>query len=91
MRSPIGTHAGTPGCREVTRGRGLRRFAIAAALVPALAVGACGGSDPADSAAVATGSWTDIVAAAEKEGKVTVYAFTKDEDGTPRVTERTDT
>lgn len=74
MRSPIGTHAGTPGRREVTRGRGLRRFAIAAALVPALAVGACGGSSPADSAAVATGSWTDIVAAAEKEGKVTVYS-----------------
>jgi iron(III) transport system substrate-binding protein len=48
--------------------------AAAAALGLALASGACGGSEPQGSASVATGSWNDIVAAAEKEGKVTIYS-----------------
>jgi iron(III) transport system substrate-binding protein len=74
MRSPTGIHAGTSGSRGVTPGRGLRLLAVVAALISALALGACGGSNPAESAAVATGSWDDIVAAAEKEGKVTVYS-----------------
>src|SRR5688572_8725199 len=38
----------------------------------ALLVGACGGSE--SESTVATGSWNDVVAAAEKEGKVTIYS-----------------
>lgn len=74
MRSSSETHAGTHGRRDVTRGGALRLLAIVTALVSALALSACGGSSPAESAAVASGSWNDIVAAAEKEGKVTVYS-----------------
>ncbi len=48
--------------------------ATAAALGIALVAGACGGSEPEGSASVASGSWNDIVAAAEKEGKVTIYS-----------------
>ena len=38
----------------------------------ALLVGACGGSD--SESTVASGSWNDVVAAAEKEGNVTIYS-----------------
>jgi iron(III) transport system substrate-binding protein len=38
----------------------------------ALLVGACGGSE--SESTVASGSWNDVVAAAEKEGKVTIYS-----------------
>jgi iron(III) transport system substrate-binding protein len=38
----------------------------------ALLLGACGGSE--SESTVASGSWNDVVAAAEKEGKVTIYS-----------------
>jgi iron(III) transport system substrate-binding protein len=62
------------GRRGATRRGGLRTAATAAALGLALVSAACGGSDTEGSASVASGSWTDIVAAAEKEGKVTIYS-----------------
>jgi iron(III) transport system substrate-binding protein len=50
--------------------------AAAAALGLALVSAACGGSDSEStgSPAVASGSWSDVVAAAEKEGNVTIYS-----------------
>src|SRR5689334_11804134 len=71
-----GTRDSGRGRRGTPRRRGLRAAATAAAVGLALVSAACGGSDSGSggSAAVASGSWTDITAAAEKEGKVTIYS-----------------
>ena len=44
------------------------------ALGLALVTGACGGSETESKPTAASGSWEDIVAAAEKEGNVTIYS-----------------
>src|SRR4051812_25630193 len=62
------------GRRSTAGRRTLGMAATAAALGLALVSAACGGSDPKGSAAVASGSWNDIVPAAEKEGNVTIYS-----------------
>ena len=65
-----------PECRpadvEALRRASLRMAATAAALGIALVAAACGGSEPESNPTAATGSWEDVVAAAEKEGKVTI-------------------
>jgi iron(III) transport system substrate-binding protein len=60
--------------RGASRRAGLRTVTAVVALGLSLVSGACGGSEPEGSASVASGSWNDIVAAAEKEGKVTIYS-----------------
>jgi len=47
---------------------------LAAATIVALTTTACGGSSGGTAAGPVSGSWTDVVAAAEKEGKVTLYS-----------------
>jgi iron(III) transport system substrate-binding protein len=69
-----GTREPACGRRGAARRWSLRTAATAAALGLALVSGACGGSDTEGSASVASGSWNDVVAAAEKEGKVTIYS-----------------
>jgi iron(III) transport system substrate-binding protein len=64
------------GRRGASRRGSLRIAAAVATLGLALVSAACGGgSEPESSASVpASGSWNDVVAAAEKEGKVTIYS-----------------
>lgn len=69
-----GTREPAHGRRGAARRGSLRKLATAAALGLALVVAACGGSDTESSATLASGSWDDIVAAAEKEGNVTIYS-----------------
>jgi iron(III) transport system substrate-binding protein len=47
---------------------------LAAATLVALTTTACGGDSADTAAGPVTGSWNDVVAAAEKEGKVTLYS-----------------
>ena len=69
-----GTREPAHGRRGASRRGGLRTAATAAALGLALVSGACGGSETESKPTAATGSWEDVVAAAEKEGKVTIYS-----------------
>ena len=77
MRNPLATadvERAWFGAPRGTARRLSRRLLATLAAVTGLAllVGACGGSD--SQSAVASGSWNNIVAAAEKEGKVTIYS-----------------
>ena len=69
-----GTREPAHGRRGVARRGGLRTAATAAALGLALVTAACGGSETESKPTAASGSWEDVVAAAEKEGNVTIYS-----------------
>ena len=69
-----GTRVPTHGRRGASRRGSIRMAATAAALGIALVAAACGGSETESNPTAVSGSWEDVVAAAEKEGKVTIYS-----------------
>ena len=65
---------GTGAVRRHLRRRRLTLNSVALCAAAALLLAGCGSDENGAEAGPASGSWSDIVAAAEKEGKVTVYS-----------------